>query len=66
MVNRNIDEMEHNLREAIETMMKNITQVDEEICHIEDTQKSLRSKCDKRKLELECSEKRLSSLQNVK
>ncbi|KAG0567253.1 hypothetical protein KC19_7G121700 [Ceratodon purpureus] len=66
IVNRNMDEMEHNLREAIETMMKKITEVDQEICHAEDTKKSLRSKCEKRKLELEQSEKRLSSLQNVK
>ena len=61
-----MDEMEHNLRQAIETMMYKITQVDQEICHAEETQKSLRAKCEKRKLELEHSEKRLSSLQNVK
>lgn len=61
-----MDTMEHNFKDAIETMMTKITQVDEEICYNEELQKVLHSKCIKQKLELERFEKRLSSLQNVK
>lgn len=61
-----MDTMEHNFKDAIETMKTKITQVDEEICYNEELQKVLHSKCIKQKLELERFEKRLSSLQNVK
>ena len=66
MVDRNMDEMENNLRKVIDTMMKKITQLEQEISHTEEMQKLLHSKYEKRKLELERSEKRLTSLQNVK
>ncbi|XP_073392434.1 uncharacterized protein [Physcomitrium patens] len=66
MKNVNMDDIEFNIRQAIELMLTSITQENQELCCKEDREKILHSKCEKLKLELKRSEKRFSTLQNVK
>jgi hypothetical protein len=61
-----MDEIEHNLRHAISSMLTHINTKNEEIDNVERLEKTLQFKCEKRKFELECTEKRLQTLQNVR
>ncbi|OAE34913.1 hypothetical protein AXG93_400s1080 [Marchantia polymorpha subsp. ruderalis] len=66
MVNTDMDEIERGLKEAITAMLESISASEQEQSSSEKDEKAMEAKVEKRKLELERSEKRLSTLHNVR
>ncbi|KAG6548057.1 hypothetical protein Mapa_010491 [Marchantia paleacea] len=64
MVNTDMDEIERGLKEAINAMLESISACEQEQSSSEKDEKAMEAKVEKRKLELERSEKRLSTLHN--
>ena len=65
-MNMDMDEIEWSMRDTINAMLEAVASVEQELHSVEREEEALRAKCEKRKFELELSEKRLATLQHVR
>lgn len=66
IVNTDMDAIERSMRDTINDMLEGVASVEQDLHSVEREEEALRAKCEKRKFELERSEKRLSTLQHVR